>query len=87
MKRPRRQAALGKNYADNEKDPYIYTSGVVLRGSTRRRKLDDDVERLESISPTYSAHRSISAAKPFELATGMFNIGNDLTRLNYEFRM
>jgi hypothetical protein len=55
VKRPRRQATIGKNYAEDDKDPYVYTSGTVIRGNTHRRKLDDDQSRLESISPTYSA--------------------------------
>lgn len=60
----------------------MYTSGVVLRGSTRRRKLDEDIDRLDSISPTYSAQRSVSAAKPIELGTGMLNSGSEMTKLN-----
>lgn len=32
-KRPRRQATIGKTYAEECDDPYVYTSGVVLRGN------------------------------------------------------
>jgi hypothetical protein len=71
-KRPRRQAAIGKNYAEADEDPYIYTSGVVLRGNQRRRKADEEVSRLDSISPTHSAQRSfISKEKLNEI--GAFN--------------
>lgn len=58
IKRPRRQAAVGKNYAEEDEDPYIYTSGVVLRGNQRRRKAEEEASRLGSVSPSYSAKQS-----------------------------
>ena len=57
-KRPRRQAAVGKNYAEDDEDPYIYTSGVVMRGNQRKRKADEEVSRLGSVSPSFSAKQS-----------------------------
>lgn len=59
----------------------------MLRGSTRRRKHDEDIDRLGSISPTYSAQRSVSAAKPIELGTGMLNSGSEITRLNVKLAL
>lgn len=54
-KRPRRAATLGKSYVEDAEDPYVYTSGIVLRGNQRRRKLEEDDSKLESISASLSA--------------------------------
>ena len=48
-KRPRRQNTMNKNYIDESKDPYIYTSGIVQRGTNRRRKLQEDQQQHQEI--------------------------------------
>lgn len=39
LKRLKKQVSLGKKVENDGEDPYIYTGGVILRGTCRRRKL------------------------------------------------
>lgn len=59
---------MSKKVEDDCEDPYIYTGGVVLRGTCRRRKLQDlqkeDQQKLESISASLGSRgRMISTRK------------------------
>jgi hypothetical protein len=58
---------MNKNYAEDDKDPYVYTSGTVIRGNNNRRRLDEDVSKLASLSPTYSmiSHKPTESVPPF----------------------